>query len=751
MVACGAAGALLTASAIADALWLSAPLGPSLANIALLSASVLLATLLAIEHGDFAGSASQFAGAFIGGLLLLNALLPISFTGDPIFTFGPIFLVIGFGFVFFDGSWLAACIAITLFGWSTLAYRIGSAAMWTPYALGLTGAALVALVVFRLRVGAFDRVDGLARDAEASRAKLQAAVILAELEIDQRRETESELRESRNRYDILATVSPVGIFHTDEQGHCRYVNDYWREITGRVTPHTGLWTDCVHPDDRQRVIADWSESVSADTPFRSEFRLLRDDAPVPWVLCRTMSQKAEDGRVTGHTGAMTDVTDRKHVEQRLIHDAFHDDLTGLPNRALFLERLESAIETAKRNDRAVHVLFLDMDRFKVINDSLGHMVGDRLLQAVARRVGNCLRRGDTPARLGGDEFAILLSTATASTLVEQIAERLQEELSHPFMLDGHEVYASASIGIASLSGHAQRPEDLLRNADIAMYSAKDSGKARCAMFDTAMHTHTVERLDFETDLRRAIDRRELDVHYQPIVSVETGRISGFEALARWKHRERGMVPPAEFIASAEETGLIVDLGDWVLRTACRQMSDWHRRFSDRARPQISVNLSSRQFSQGNLVDSVAEILDTTGLDPNSLGLEITETIIMHNVDSVTGMLQRLRDLGIELSIDDFGTGYSSLSYLHGFPLDRLKIDRSFVARLGVAGGQPQIVRSIIDLGKNLNMAVVAEGVETPDQLACLRELGCQYVQGYYLAKPLDKDATEAMIASDRTW
>ena len=430
-----------------------------------------------------------------------------------------------------------------------------------------------------------------------------------------------------------------------------------------------------------------------------------------------------------------DITDRKRAEEQLLHDAFHDALTGLPNRALFMDHVKMAIQRSRRSgDRLFAALFLDLDRFKIINDSLGHMVGDQLLVGIAHRLEACLRPGDTVARLGGDEFTILLEDLGDTDDCIDVARRVQEAVSQPFNIGGHEVFTTASIGIALSSTGYERAEDLLRDADTAMYRAKMMGKKRHVVFDKEMHDRAMELLQIETDLRRAITRHELFLNYQPIVSLSTGKVSSFEALVRWRHPERGLVMPSEFIPVAEETGLIIPLGQWVLNEACRQMREWQKIYRIDRGVTMSVNLSSRQFSQADLIEQVSAALRETGLHPSNLKLEITESMVMENFDTAIDMLAQLRGLGVGLSIDDFGTGYSSLSYLHRFPIDTLKIDRSFVTQMTDNAENAEIVRTIVTLARSLDMNVIAEGVETRDQLGRLRGLGCDFGQGYLFSK-----------------
>jgi diguanylate cyclase (GGDEF)-like protein len=445
-----------------------------------------------------------------------------------------------------------------------------------------------------------------------------------------------------------------------------------------------------------------------------------------------------------------DITDRKRAEEQLLHDAFHDALTGLPNRALFMDHVKMAIQRSRRSgNRLFAALFLDLDRFKIINDSLGHMVGDQLLVGIAHRLEACLRPGDTVARLGGDEFTILLEDLASMDDAIEVASRVQEAVSQPFNIGGHEVFTTASIGIALSNTGYERAEDLLRDADTAMYRAKMEGKKRHVVFDKAMHDRAMELLQLETDLRRAITRNEFFLNYQPIVSLETGKVMSFEALVRWRHPERGLVGPGDFIPVAEETGLIIPLGQWVLNEACLQMREWQRHGVADASVTMSVNLSSRQFSQPDLIEQVRGALRESGLRPGNLKLEITESMVMENIDTAIDMLMQLRGLGVGLSIDDFGTGYSSLSYLHRFPIDTLKIDRSFVTQMTDNSENAEIVRTIVTLARSLDMAVVAEGVETSDQLRQLGDLGCDYGQGYLFSRPVGAGPAAELLTEEQ--
>ena len=443
-----------------------------------------------------------------------------------------------------------------------------------------------------------------------------------------------------------------------------------------------------------------------------------------------------------------DITERKRTELRLLHDALHDALTGLPNRSLFLERLGQAIA---RRDTNYAVLFMDLDRFKNINDSLGHDVGDQLLIATARRLEASLRPGDTVARLGGDEFTVLLEGIESEAEAEEVAGRIHRALAMPVKLDRHEVFTAASIGIALADPLYTSPEEVLRDADTAMYRAKARGRGRHELFDTGMHKNAVKLLQLETDLRRAVEWEAFQLHYQPIVRIATGKITGFEALVRWVHPRRGLIPPAEFIPVAEETGLIIPVGAWVLHEACYQMRLWRETIPAAADLTISVNLSIKQVMQPDFPSQIERVLTETRLPPEALVLEITETVIMDQAEATAAILNRLHDMGIALCFDDFGTGYSSLSVLHRFPMDTLKIDRSFISRMGESDENVEIVRAVVTLARNLGREVVAEGVETEEQLAQLAQLDCDSVQGFYFSRPVERAVAETLIGDNAPW
>ncbi len=504
--------------------------------------------------------------------------------------------------------------------------------------------------------------------------------------------------------------------------------------------------DLIHPSDVQKLHTFLSNIARPyETTPRVEWRVHHADGS--WIHTETVGNNLlDDPDVCGLVLNSRDIGDRRALQDQLTYQAFHDPLTTLPNRSLFMDRLEHALIRADRRENAVAILFLDLDNFKVVNDSLGHQAGDHLLVAVAERLVQCVRAEDTVARLGGDEFTILIEDVRGLDSALDVADRIDAQLRTPFPVFGHEVFSSASIGIAVSGPRVASSADLLRDADLAMYRAKSEGRARHAVFDGAMNTQAMKRLELETALRRAEERNELRLVYQPIMSLETMGIDRVETLVRWQHPERGLISPADFIPLAEETGLIVPIGQWVLNEACRQARRWQREFPSAPDLVMSVNLSPRQFQHPALVDDIARILRDSGLAPERLELEITEGAVMEDADAARVTLQKLRDIGISLAIDDFGTGYSSLGYLKRFPVSVLKIDQSFVRGLGNDVQDLAIVRGVIALARSLNLSVTAEGIETFEQLSHLRELGCNHGQGYLLSRPLDSAAMGGLLA-----
>ncbi|MFQ5655263.1 MAG: putative bifunctional diguanylate cyclase/phosphodiesterase, partial [Planctomycetota bacterium] len=580
-----------------------------------------------------------------------------------------------------------------------------------------------------------------------------------------RRHTDEALRETRQRYELVAGGAADGLWDWNLETDEVFFSPRWKSMLGYSTediaPTADAWFDLVHPDHLPALRSRIQKHLDGVTShFEDSHRIRMKTGSYRWVLARGIADRDADGNPRRMAGSQTDTTHRKLAEDKLRHDAVHDTVTGLPNRTLFMDRLEHAIQLVRQNsDTEFAVLFLDLDRFKVINDSLGRQAGDQLLRQVAGRLSSCLRATDaftlihdqTIARLGGDEFAILLENVPDMEAVTKIADRIQGKLTAPYTLDNTEVYTSASIGIAMGSAGYENAADLLRDSDAAMHRAKSLGKDRHELFDQDLHREAVNRLQIENALRRALEAEELRLYYQPIILLETGAIDGFEALVRWHHPQRGVVPPAEFIPIAEETGLIGALGEWILREACRQMKRWCDEIWTENPGYVSVNLSTKQFSRTNMARQIKEILAETGLDPRALALEVTESVIMLDPASAAETLSELRAMEIQISIDDFGTGYSSLSYLHEFPFDIVKIDRSFVGSLEPSGQQYEIVQAICTLAHAMGMKVTAEGVESEEQLEILRGLHCEHAQGYLFSRAVPAAQAAELIATVPTW
>ena len=567
-------------------------------------------------------------------------------------------------------------------------------------------------------------------------------------DITERRNTDAALRESEYKLRTLFTSMSEGLTQVDNNEVIEFVNDRLCELTGydREELLGQITLDIFFDDEGRQAVLKENAQRQQGVSGQYEARLRKKSGEMLSVLVSGAPIINGEGAVTGTLGMFMDISERKRAEEQLLHDAFHDGLTGLANRALFMDHLRMTIERCKsRHSNPYAILFLDFDRFKVINDSLGHAEGDEMLKQIARRLELSTRTGDLSARLGGDEFVILISEMLDVNDAIQVAERIQEDLKKPFDLNGNEVFISASIGIAlSTDGH-KTADDMLRDADIAMYRAKAKGKARYQVFNQGMRTQATTRLQLETEMRSAIEESEFEMHYQPIMYLETHEIKGFEALVRWRHPTRGLIPPDDFIPAAEENGLILPLGRWILGESCRQMREWQDSYPQASSLVVSVNLSCKQFLQSDFADQVAETLRATGLAARCLKLEITESYLIENSEKAVKIMNQLRDIGVELSLDDFGTGYSSLSYLHRLPVNSLKIDRSFVSQMSESDENGEIVRTIVRLAQNLKMDVIAEGIETADQLAQLNLLNCGFGQGYFFAKPMEAETAEKFI------
>lgn len=569
-----------------------------------------------------------------------------------------------------------------------------------------------------------------------------------------RKRAEDALRLSHERYELAMRGANDGLWDWNLLSGEVYFSPRWAAMLGWLENDIGScpdeWFDRVHPEDLDALKAAIADHIKGVTPyFEHEHRMIHRDGDHRWILGRGLAVRNAAGRAYRMAGSLTDMTERRMA----------DALTGMPNRLLFLDRLGQALELARRHpDYLCAVFLLNLDRFKVVNESLGPAVGDQLLSRAAQRLEQCLGASDaigcsgaarsaTAARLGGDEFGILLRDISGASDTMRVANQLQEELSTSFQIDGQEVFTTASIGVALSTTGYDQPENFLRDADIALHRAKARGGACCEVFDEAMHRRAVARLQMETELRQAVERQEFYVHYQPIIALTSGAIVGFEALVRWCHPDRGLISPAEFIPLAEATGQILTIGSWVLQEACRCTRAWQRQYAVHPPLFVSVNLSPRQFEQAALVEQIGDVLRDTGLPPQSLKLEITENMLMDNITSVVHQLEQLRAMGIQVSLDDFGTGYSSLSYLHRFPIDNLKIDRSFVNRLDTDSKDVEITKAIVTLARNLHMQVIAEGIETPQQLHHLKMTGCEYGQGYLISKPVDAAAAAALLGT----
>jgi diguanylate cyclase (GGDEF)-like protein/PAS domain S-box-containing protein len=552
----------------------------------------------------------------------------------------------------------------------------------------------------------------------------------------------TELREAHERFRSAFENAPIGMALSDLEGRVIKANPALGSIVGRRSEDLvgTLVIDLTHPDDRETTAAELKRLSSSDAGgYQMEKRYVHSEGHEVWVSVSASCVRDEQGEPLYFIGQVEDIHERRALRERLAYAAIHDPLTGLPNRELFMDRLEVALRRSERGRRDLTVIFLDLDRFKLINDSLGHDLGDQVLRAVANRLGAVMRASDTLARFGGDEFTVLCEEVSEEGDALEVADRLVAAMSQPLMLEECELFVSLSVGIA-FSHPGDSAGEMLRNADIAMYRAKERGPSRIEIYRKDDERNAVSRLRTSSDLHHAIERDELELHYQPFVDLNTETLLGMEALVRWRHPTRGMLLPNEFVPLAEDSGTIVLLGAWVLNEACRQVAEWHelRECSamDNARMNVSVNVSAVQLADPGFPRQVATAIDSSGIDPDRLWLEITESTLMRDPDQVVELLQQFREMGLHIEIDDFGTGYSSLSYLQRFPVESLKIDRSFISALDETAESAAIVRAIIGLGSSLGMPVIAEGVERRAQVAILRNLGCSIAQGYLFGRPL---------------
>jgi diguanylate cyclase (GGDEF)-like protein/PAS domain S-box-containing protein len=599
----------------------------------------------------------------------------------------------------------------------------------------------------RNRVFRHRKKDGTLFDAEITSFEFvsggrRARLVIA-VDVTERHRNEERLRENEARYRLLFERNLAGVFRSRLDGRILEVNEALARIFGYEREemlNLSAYALYYSREERQRLMARLREQKVLSNV---EIRMRRKDGSPVWVLENISLLETSDVAIL--EGTIIDITDRKAAQEQMEYQAYHDVLTGLPNRLLFRDRIGVALAHARRSRRAVAVMFLDLDQFKLVNDTLGHTVGDGLLQAAADRLVRCVRGDDTVARMGGDEFTILLSDLTDTRAAGTVAQKVLDTMSQPIEVDGHELFITTSIGIAIFPDDGMDPETLLKNADRAMYRAKEAGRNNYQFATRAAVEAATGRLSLERMLHHAFERKEFVVHYQPMIEVDTHRVIGAEALIRWKNPDLGLLSPDEFIPIAEECGLIFPIGEWVLHTACGQMKQWHRAGHDDLH--VAVNLSARQFQQHDLMTMIERILQQSALPPEALDLEITESTAMHNAELSLGIMTRLKQMGVRISIDDFGTGYSSLSYLKRFPIDTVKIDQNFVRDLSQSTNDGAIISAVISMARALKLRVVAEGVETEEQLAFLRRQHCETIQGFLYSRPVPAEEFEATLAA----
>ena len=571
--------------------------------------------------------------------------------------------------------------------------------------------------------------------------------------ITERKRAEEALRESKERYELAARGANDGLWDWDLQTNRVHFSVRWKTMLGYEEHEIGdtpdEWFNRVHPEDLERVKSAITSHIEGSTPhFESEYRMLHKDHTYRWMLCRGLAVQDANGRAHRMAGSQTDITDRKMIEEKLFYEASHDSLTGLPNRALFLDHLDHSIKLAKRyQDYLFAVLFLDLDHFKTINDSLGHQIGDQLLIEISRRLEACIRPVDTVARLGGDEFAIILDHIKTIKDVMTVVDRIEQTLALPFNLNGYEVSTTVSIGITLSTAGYEHSEDALRHADKAMYRAKKNGRARHELFNASMYANIVAHLQLEAELQQAVTRREFRMYYQPIVSLDIGKITGVEVFLRWQHPKRGLVCPAEFIPLAEETGLIVPISAWLMQNACTQNKIWQE--TGHSQLHLAINLSALEFKHPNLSKQIQNVLKETHMAAQTLEVEITETTAMENLDLTVETLNKLSAIGLQISLDDFGTGHFSLGRLKRLPINALKIDRSFIKDMTSNPDDAAIIRAIIAMAHNLKLQVIAEGAETEEQLSLLKAQQCDKFQGYLFSHPVPAEAFTKLLQNGK--
>ena len=599
--------------------------------------------------------------------------------------------------------------------------------------------------------------DGAAIEAEVVSfrvqfARQQARVVIAR-DVTRRKHTQEVMWRDLERFGLASKATSDAMVDWDLVTDQLWRSENYEKLFGHgdsdVRGSMAAWFEHIHPNDRARVQEQLLALIkSADDQWSDEFRLVRSDRKVVHVFARGYISRAQDGSARRMNGVLQDITGRKEQEERTRFLADHDELTGLPNRSLFRQALDKALQRAERSGKMLSILFFDLDRFKNINDSLGHDAGDEVLRAVAERLTACVRKIDMVARFGGDEFAVLTEGLTAEDQASTVARKILEALSKPMILAGRQYRPAASIGISTYPTDGRDVQSLLKNADIAMYRAKEEGRGTFQFYSEMLNTHSVQRLEFESNLSSALNNHEFVLYYQPKVDLATGRVTGLEALVRWISPQLGLVPPGDFISIAEETGLIVPLGRWVAQTACVQNRAWQKGGLPPLR--IAINISARQMADKGLVQFISDTVRKTGLTVDSLELEITESAVMSNQEHAEKVLNELKALGFHLTMDDFGTGYSSLAYLKRFPFDSVKIDQSFVRGIPESKDDEAIVEAIIAMARSLRLKVVAEGVETKEQFDFLRQLGCDQIQGYYFSKPIPSNEVVMLLYKSMT-
>jgi diguanylate cyclase (GGDEF)-like protein/PAS domain S-box-containing protein len=723
-------------------LWHSQPVETAVLTVmAVVSAGIHLRLRAEIRNGRIRLEQAHPLAAGIAGVALLNALLHLFLIPEPEGATVVILIALASACVLLDTRWLAAVLAMALAGWALAAVMAPPDVGWLHFGVALIVSAILAFAVLTIRLRTY-------RELHAEHlAEVRA---IRERYLGERETVDSDVA---GKTSVLQARGEMdGLWDWDLTTDRLYFSPRWKSMLGYSDRDLDLssedWLNLIHFHDLHIVTERlWAHLYGKAENFEAEHRIQQANGDYRWVLTRGSAIRNEAGECDRMVGSMVDIKLLKNFEERLLHDASHDRLTGLPNREYLFERIRAELQRQQGNEHYLFaVIFLDLDRFKDVNDSLGHLVGDQLLANVARRLEEEIRDRDIVARVGGDEFVVLLRGLWDQAQALTIASRIRTALSSTFQIERHEISAAASLGIALSGAGIRDPEELLRNADIAMYKAKARSKGGIQVFDSDMHVRAARRWSLQNELRRAVEDGQLELRYQPIVRLGSGRISGAEALVRWRRSQDELVGPAEFIPIAEEIGLIADVGGWALKEACRQNKEWQN--AGWRSVKMSVNVSARQLSRPEFVRSVRKILEETQLDPRWLQLEITESALIGTLDGTPESLDGLSLLEIPLALDDFGTGYSSLSYLRRLPVRALKIDRSFIADITNDGTAATLAESIISMAHGLRLNVIAEGIETESQLRRLQSYRCDEIQGYLISRPVTADEFTAMLRQD---